>query len=1065
MVTKSVRPTKRKTALSASYDWKQVEPKVREFYRDTDVHKILSRRLGKRKPVGYVEGPPTLNAQPHVGHVRGRVFKDVYFRWASLTGNRVVFRGGWDTQGLPVELQAEKELGLTGNKWENLRKVGTEKLVEACKSLIFRVQKEWLEADSLMGLMLDQTRAYMTYRDPYIEREWKYLEAAWKKGLLGEGYEVVAYCPSCQTSLSHAEVALGGYESLEDPSLYYKVRASDGSFLVVWTTMPFTVVTDELVAVKPDADYEYVKVGRETWVVGGDRRGALEQELGVALGEKTKTVKGSSLKGLRYEHPLLGRIPGLSRISGKVHFVAAEEFVDTSTGTGLVHLAPANGEDDFSVAQRTGIPVFAPFDDQVRFTQDAGEYQGVFARDADKKVVEDLAAAGALVKAGRLVHDYPVCWRSGHRIVWLARREYFYWVDRIRDDLVKAAEGVEYFFDSPRNRFLEFIAESPPWGITRERVWGTPLPVWVCEKCRSKVPAFSRAKILELAASLPDGPDFELHRPWVDRVVLRCPECGGDARREPFVLDTWHNSGSAPYAAFTDEEYGRLTPAGFLTEGIDQTRGWAYTLLVLNVIMSGRPKAPYRAFLFQGHVLDESGRKMSKSLGNTVWGLDLLRNNSADVSRFYLTWKGSPEDSMSLDVREMSGRPYQVMNTLYHLHVYLAQNGEVDGYSPQRHTLAWAEGQGLLTAMDRWMLAKVQKAVSAAESAYGRGRYNEACRAVEELVISHLSQSYVRLVRGELWRDEPEERSRRLAIFAVLAGALVRADEILHPVSPFVTEYAYQEVFAGGRWKTPLMAAGLAAPVKTDRKAERTVDFALRVEEACNSARVKGRLKRRWPLKKLVVLVPRDDVATARSASKVVRSLCNVKQVEVTADPAEFPADFDLRPNQSKVGALFKARTREVLGALGAVRGGAALSSYWSGKPVRPTGLEVDVPVSALEFTASARDGFEIGEGGRLFVAVAKERDEELVAEGLVRDVARRLQALRKKRGFVPTAILDSAAVAGLDPDDAALLQGKGDELAFLVRVRRFDVEGEKAAGRNWEEDDLDGKPIFVDVS
>ncbi|HZW85729.1 MAG TPA: class I tRNA ligase family protein, partial [Nitrososphaerales archaeon] len=740
----------------------------------------------------------------------------------------------------------------------------------------------WEEADDLLGLMIDHEKAYMTYRDAYIEREWKYLETAWKRGMLGEGFKVVPYCPSCQTALSHAEVAEGGYEKLEDPSVYYKVRASDGSYLVVWTTMPFTVVTDELIGVKPESEYEFVERGEETWIVGKDRKEALESELGLKFGQVKKTVKGKELEGLRYVHPLDAEIPGQASLEseGKVHFVVAEDFVDTTTGSGLVHMSPANGEDDFLVATKRGLPVFSPFDDQVKFTEEAGSFAGMFARDSDRHVVEALARAGAIVNAGKLIHDYPVCWRSGHRLVWLARREYFYWVDRVRGDLVKAAEKVEYFFDAPRNRFLAFIAESPPWCITRERVWGTPLPIWVCESCGEKTGAFSRKRILELATDLPDGRNFELHRPWIDRVVLKCPKCGGRSTREAFVLDTWHNSGSSPYSSFTDEEYKTLVPTGFLTEGIDQTRGWAYTLLVLNVLLTGKPQAPYRRFLFQGHVLDEKGQKMSKSLGNVIQGLDLLRGNSVDVSRFYIISKASPEDSASLDLKELAGRPYQVMNTLYHLHLYLMQNGEVDGYDPGKHTLQWASRAGKLTLVDRWLLSKLALVQEEVLRAYGSAKFNEAAKSLEGLVIGTLSQTYVRMVRGELWKDDPKERSRRLAVYAVLGHGLMVVDGLLHPISPFATEYLYQEAFARSPWASPMLALGRKnTPKAGSRSPELAVDFALRVEEACNSARTKARLKRRWPLKSVLVLVQPGSEKVAATAGGTVKLLCNVKGV------------------------------------------------------------------------------------------------------------------------------------------------------------------------------------------
>ncbi len=1056
--------------LAASYDWKQVEPRSREFFGSAEMKTALAKRLSGKKRLGYVEGPPTLNNQPHIGHVRGRMMKDLWYRYRTMKGERIVFRGGWDTQGLPVELQAEKEMGLSGNKREDLKEVGVDKLIAECKALIGKYKLDWEETDRLLGLMIDHEAAYMTYRDPYIEREWKYLEKAWNRGLLGEGFKVVPYCPRCQTALSAGEVTLGGYDQLEDPSLYYKVKTSDGAFLVLWTTMPFTVVTDEMVGVKPDSDYEFVTASGETWVVCSDRKEALQKELGVEFGRTMKKVKGRELEGLRYEHPLLDMISGLGdpKMHPKVHFVVAEEFVDVTTGTGLVHLSPANGEEDFAIAQRRGVPVFAPFDDEVKFTKEAGRFAGVFARDADKLVVEALTARGSVVKAGRIVHEYPVCWRSDDRLVWLARREYFYWVDRLRKDLVEAARKVEYFFDSPRNRFLNGLAESPPWCITRERFWGTPLPVWVCADCGRKTGAFSRKDIVKQAADLPDGPDFELHRPWIDRVVLRCPACGGSARREPFVLDAWHNSGASPYASMTDEEYRSLVPVDFLTEAIDQTRGWTYTLLVLNVLFSGKPQAPYRAFLLQGHVLDEKGQKMSKRLGNVIQGLDLLRNNSVDLSRLYILSKAPPPDSMSFDAKEMSARPYQVLNTLYHLHVYLAQNGKEDGYDPSTHTLAWAKRKGLLTAVDLWLLAKLGRARGGVTAAYETGTYNEACRSLEELIISRVSQTYIRLVRTELWKDEPKERDRRLAVYAVLGHALRSTDELLHPVAPFITEYLYQETFAPRKWRTPLLVEGLRVERREGATAgaETMVDFALRVEEACNSARTRAGLKRRWPLRTLQVMVAKEELSTARRALRTIETLCNVKGVRVAASASEFPGEVSLVPNSSRIGAQFRERTREVLGAVKPLNGDAAVTAYLSGAPLKfkaQTGT-LDVPVDAFELSVVPAEGTVAVEKGGVFVSLEKKRDEKLIAEGLVRDVARRLQALRKKKGFVPTAVLQSAFVAGLEEEEMAQLEPMKEELAFLVRVREVRLERGKSGGRDWSEDDLDGRPVFLDV-
>jgi isoleucyl-tRNA synthetase len=1069
VVTKLAARTSRASTLNANYDWKEVESKARAFQGSPAAKSTLEKKLSKKRSVGYVEGPPTLNNQPHIGHVRGRMMKDAWYRYWTLRGRRIRFRAGWDTQGLPVELQAEKELGLSGNKWVAITTVGEDRLVKACKELVAKYERSWLEADRLLGLSIDHDRAYRTFTDRYIEREWKYLETAWKRGLLGEGFKVVPYCPGCMTSLSHAEAA-SEYETLEDPSLFYKVKAEDGAYLAIWTTMPFTVVTDELVGVKPDAEYVYVRVGPETWVLGADRMDAFGRETGARLGRVMKRVKGKDLEGMKYSHPLIEIIPGLDKLAaeGKIHRVVAEEFVDTSTGTGLVHLAPANGEEDFQVALDRKLPVFSPFDDEARFTDEAGRFSGTFVRDADGLVSALLKARGAYIFEGRIRHEYPTCWRSGHRLVWVARREYFYWLERLKDDLVKAAEGVEYYYEAPRNRFLQFIRDARPWCISRERFWGSPLPIWACVECGEKVPAFSRAAILKRAVELPDGPDFELHRPWIDRVVLKCPKCGSRAHRELFVLDTWHNSGAAPYASFTNEEFRSLVPVEFLTEAMDQTRGWAYTLLALNVILTGKPRAPYKAFLFQGFVLDEGGRKMSKSLGNTVWGLDVLRHNSVDVTRLYITGKSSPPESLTLDLKEMASRPYQVLNTLYHLHVYLRQNGAVDGYDPSKHTLDWASRRGLLDTVDRWLLAKLAEASASVSASFEGGRFNEACGTLEDLTIAHLSQTYIRLVRTELWRDDPKERRRRLAIYSVLGHALRTVDELLHPVSPFITEYLYQEVFARRKWKAPLLAVGAARErtVGGTADAERMVDLALKVEGACNSARMRAGLKRRWPLRTLKVMVSEADLRTAKRAVKTIESLCNAKQAVVTASASDFPSRFKLVPNASRIGAQFKERTKDVLDAAAPLEGEEAVRAYVSGNsvPVDTRSGRVEVPMGAYELEITPDEGTVAVEKGGVFAAMDKERDEKLVAEGLLRDVARRLQALRKKRGFVPTAVLASAAVAGLEPEETAQLESMKKQLAFLVRVKKVTLSVEKTEQREWAEDDLDGRPVYLDV-
>jgi isoleucyl-tRNA synthetase len=1068
--------------LRGKFVAKDIEQEVIRYLDSIDTKSLITTRIrGSGETICYVEGPPTMNGDPHAGHLRGRIIKDLWYRYNVLRNRNVIFRAGWDSQGLPVELQAEKELGLTGSKIDNIRKVGIEKIVATCKKIVKKYNEKWVLVDKLLGMSFDYENAYWTFRDEYIEREWRFIERAWEDHLLREWFRVVAYCPSCQTSLSNAEVNQG-YETVEDPSFYYKVKLSDDNvYLIIWTTMPFTIVTDEMVAVNPGQDYVRIIVGLEEWIVGQDRVEGLMKELQISEYSRIGVKKGKDLEGLRYQHPLLSAIPGLQDLVGKakIHTVIAEDFVDVTTGSGIVHLSPANGQEDFQVAERRNIPVFVPIDDRVTFTQEAGVFQGLFVRDADDKVVEAMKQFGAYVKLGIVRHNYPTCWRSHHKVVWLARREYFYMIERLKNKPLDAASKVEYFFDSPKNRYLEIIREKVPWCISRERIWGTPLPIWSCLTCNHKLGLFSRNEIVKFAELLPDGPRFELHRPQIDRVEIKCEKCGGRMEREPFVLDTWHNSGAAPYASLNDEEYAKFIPAVFMTEGIDQTRGWAYTLLMQNIILTGKPIAPFRSFLFQGHVLDEKGNKMSKSLGNVIDAFKLLTENAVDLVRFYFMWKSSPIDSLNFSVGEMATRTYQIMSTLYYLHVYFDQNSKYDKFNPKKNNLVWATGNNFLRLPDKWVLSKLQSVISEVSSSFEECKFHEAARLIEEFIINILSQNYVPLTRNEIWDDNENSLNRRLAIYAVLCEVLKVVDIMLHPLSPYLSDYLYVICFPD-RKSILLEDWPISDTSFVDIQVEKSFDRLREIVSLTNSARMSAKLKRRWPINSVWICSGGRDTFDLESVLDLLKIQINVQDCKViryrndtklhkilSLLGSEVPITPRIKISKKNVGLKVKDDLEKVMQSFAKVDIYELLRTLESSGKYLLTyseGLLLELRPDDVELSYESAEGYALAENEDTLVFIDAQRDRDLVTKGLMRDLARNLQQLRKERGYNTTDIIPSANIAGLEEEEILRLQSMEEELKYLVRVTKIVFTKERFIDVKYKMIELEGRKLHISI-
>ncbi len=1062
--------------LSTKFDAKAIESQVREYIKSIDLEKQIFAS-DKPEKIRFIEGPPTMNGIPHAGHLRGRVIKDLWYRFNTLQGKKIEFNGGWDTQGLPVELQVEKELGVTGGKSEAIKEFGVERIVSECKKVVEKFNKTWVKVDDLLGMSFNHEKAYWTFRDEFIEREWQVLKKAYENKILEEDFTVIAYCPSCQTSLSHAEVNQG-YEEIKDPSLYYKVKLVDeDAFLIVWTTMPFTLVTDAMVGLQPKEDYAYVKVENETWVIGKTRLEEFMADIKIEEYKIEKTAKGSEFEGKKYIHPLLDLIPELNEISklDNYHVAVSERFVDASTGSGLVHLSPANGEEDIKIANKRKVKVFNPINDEVKFTDKAGKYHGMFVRDADRAIVEDLKECNALVKIGKIKHKYPLCWRSHHPIVWLARRGWFYKLDRLDNKAIDAAESVEYFFEQPKNRFLGIIKERHPWCISRERIWGCPLPVWNCEDCGEKNWFFTRKDIVESADRLPDGPDFELHRPWIDNVTIKCKKCSSvNTKREEYVLDTWHNSGAAPYASLTDVEYANEIPAPFFTEGIDQTRGWAYTLLIENVILNNTATPPYKAFLFQGHVLDEKGGKMSKSKGNVLKGAELLEKYPVDLIRFYFMWKASPIEPLSFSTDELMSRPYQVINTLFNLHLYFQQNSKYDNFD-KSNTIKWAKQNNLLTSPDIWLLSKLQKLIQTLTEKNESCKFHKGAKAIDDFIINNLSQIYIPITRGELWDEDDEKKNRRLSIYAVLHKVLKTLDILIHPFCPFTSEYLYQSTFPGKQSilldKWPTYQENLV-----NEEIEESFDIMKDVVSISSAARMKGKLKRRWPLDEAQICVKKGQKNKLESLSELLQSQLNVEKFTITETEKEsgleqilelkqlgLPVKGVVKLERKRIGPKAKQHMGKLVSTFNETNPDEIISSLQKDSKHN---FNIDGEIISLEnedfvIDFDASENFAAAKRDNYTVIISTSRNKEMMAKGLVKDIARRLQTLRKERGYTPTDILEVASILELDEESLEMMKEKAKELAFLVRVKQVNFE---ETCKEYKEDDIDGQKIKISV-
>lgn len=827
----------------------------------------------------FLEGPPTANGFMHVGHARGRTLKDVKLRYARMRGYRVWDQAGWDTQGLPVELEAEKKLGMRSKR--DIERYGVDRFIEECRRLVDYYIEHWERASKRLGLWLDYGHAYQTRHPRYIEAIWEFIKKAHEKGLLYEGRRVVPRCPRCGTALSSHEVAQG-YQEVDDPSVYFKLplEGLDNTYLVAWTTTPWTIIANEAAAVHPDEWYVFISVGDEIWVVAEKRLEAFAREVGLEKYMVVERVKGATLAGMRYRHPLAEEVPYHQRHEPPYHTVLAANWVTMEDGTGVVHLAPAHGPEDFEECSKRGIEAYTPLREDGYFGPESGAFKGMWFEDAGEKVIEVLRGKGLLVHAGTVRHEYPFCWRCGTRLFYYASRQWFIRItDEIRRKMVDGVRSMRWAPSWAARRMSDWVENARDWCISRERYWGTPLPVWRCTSCGHTVVVGSLEELRRLAVDPSSVPD-DLHRPYIDRVELRCPKCGGVMRREPFVVDVWMDSGVAHTAAL--KQYGwlrlwdQLYPYTWITEAADQTRGWFYTLLVTGVVWHG--KAPYRSVLLQGHVLDKEGKKMSKSKGNVVWALEWMEKHGADPMRMLLLSR-APWDSVNFDPDEVE-RYRGYLNILWNTVKFADTYMELDKWSPG------PPEPGRLQAEDRWIIYRLSQALKRVEEAVENDNMHQALQTLVDLVVEQLSHRYIPLVRPRVWEEEATESKE--AAYATLYYVLRRTIAAMAPFTPFIAEYLYQafvKKYEPGAPESVHMLEWPSVDEKLlDEESYLAVEEALEAAEKVLALRSERRLKRRWPLRRAAIAAKPGSslpVERLREAADVLARFANIKAVEV----------------------------------------------------------------------------------------------------------------------------------------------------------------------------------------
>ena len=978
------------------------EKEIQKFWEENDIFRKSMENRKEGKTYTFYDGPPTANGKPHIGHVLTRVIKDMIPRYRTMKGYMVPRKAGWDTHGLPVELEVEKLLGLDGK--EQIEEYGLDPFISKCKESVWKYKGMWEDFSGTVGFWADMDDPYVTYHDDFIESEWWALKQIWDKGLLYKGFKIVPYCPRCGTPLSSHEVAQG-YKSVKERSavVRFKVIGEDAYFLA-WTTTPWTLPSNVALCVNPEETYVKVKAADGyTYYMA---EALLDKVLGNLGNEEVKayeileTYTGKDLEYKEYEPLFACTGEAAAKQHKKGHYVTCDSYVTMTDGTGIVHTAPAFGEDDARVGRQYDLPFVQFVDGKGEMTEETA-YAGKFVKDADKDILADLDKEGKLFDAPRFEHDYPFCWRCDTPLIYYARESWFIKMTAVKEDLIRNNNTINWIPESVgKGRFGDWLENIQDWGISRNRYWGTPLNVWECEGCGHMEAVGSRQELEDLSQN-PAAKTVELHRPYVDDIIGNCPKCGKIMKRVPEVIDCWFDSGAMPFAQhhypFENKElFEQQFPAQFISEAVDQTRGWFYSLLAESTLLFN--KAPYENVIVLGHVQDENGQKMSKSKGNAVDPFEALETYGADAIRWYFYINSAPWLPNRFHGKAVTEGQRKFMGTLWNTYAFFVLYANIDGFDATQYRLDYDK----LSVMDKWLLSKMNTLITVVDNHLNNYRIPEAARALQEFV-DDMSNWYVRRGRERFWAKGMEQD--KINAYMTLYTALVTVAKLAAPMIPFMTEEIYQNLVRSVDQAAPesihLCDYPKADEACVDKQLEEDMDKLLKIVVLGRACRNTANIKNRQPIGNMFV---KADFTLGDFFVDIIADELNVKKVIFTDDVREFTT-YTFKPQLKTVGPKYGKQLGDIQKTLAALDGNGAMDELKEKGALSFMAGEVEVSLSEedLLITMSQKEGYVSEADNHITVVLDTCLTEELIEEGFVYEIISKIQTMRKDSDYEVT--------------------------------------------------------------